>query len=111
MKAMALMLLCSCAPAMVQPSSLPAVLIDRNVTGVACSRRGAEVIAELRARERLVFEQRLVECGSATKLAQAGEAQAFKRSEANSWWATWGLPLGFLLGAFSGVAVGALARR
>lgn len=77
MKAIALILLCSCAA---QPASLPYVRVDPSLQGAVVSRKAAETIVELRIRERAVFEQQVADANQRTQVAEA-------KQKSNAWMA------------------------
>lgn len=77
MKAIALILLCSCAA---QPASLPYVRVDPSLRGAIVSREAAETIVELRIRERAALEQKVDDANQRTEVAEA-------REKHNSWMA------------------------
>lgn len=76
MRAIALSLLVACAPL---PASLPAVRIDRSLSGAVVSREAAETIAALRERERGGWAKQLVDEQQKTKSAET-------RERAAAWW-------------------------
>ncbi len=117
MRAIAFILLCSCAPVAVQaPASAPALQIDRNLKGPGVSREAAEIFARKRIDDALMCDLRVVDCETRTKIAQAGEFAANKTAERHQWWGTYGPMLGIgsviaiLLAGVTGYVAGKGAR-
>jgi hypothetical protein len=103
-KALALMLLCSCAA---QPASLPYVRVDPSLQGAVVSRKAAETIAELRIRERTVFEQQVADANQRTQVAEARERH-------NSWMADnwpWIVAVVGVVAGGAGVAFGSQLNK
>jgi hypothetical protein len=103
-KAIALVLLCSCAPTIPAPSSLW-VEIDRSIDGSKCSRSAAETIAIKRQQERNEWIKRQIECEGRVSSANA-ETKTYKASaDRGAWWQQYGL--GLTIGALiSGLGLG-----
>lgn len=99
MKAVALVLLVSCAPA---ASSLPWVRVDSALPGAVCSREAAVSLAQARARERGEWQKRLIDCDERAALSDARAARA-------QWWersAPWLIAAAGVLGLGIGAVVG-----
>jgi hypothetical protein len=100
-KAVAFLLLCSCAQ-VVAPASLPYVRIDRSLPGAVCSREAAEALAARREMDRGEAAKKLVECNGRAVLAGKLYEAANKRAEANAWWGTWGWVVALVTGTVAG---------
>jgi hypothetical protein len=107
-KAVAFLLLCSCAQ-VVAPASLPYVRIDRSLPGAVCSREAAEALAARREMDRGEAAKKLAECNGRAVLAGKLYDAANKRAEANAWWGTWGGMLALValvVGGSAGAVIG-----
>lgn len=116
MRALALALLCSCAPAAVSaPSSLPHVRVDTALPGAVVSVDAARALLKKRDEERALCETRIIGCEARAQRAEKGEAAANERAEARAWWQTYGpaIVLGSVVGALgAGFVIGfATGRR
>ena len=109
MKALAALLLCSCAPVLTEiPASLPLVTIDTTLRGPVISREAAELIARRREMERARWATEAIDQAAKTKVAEMQRDEETKRANAHTWWAVYGGPLaigGTLVGAALGAVV------
>ncbi len=105
MRAVALMLLCSCAASSVNaPATLP-VRIDETIDGSVCSMEAAQTIALLRSNDRYALTHELIDCQAEQQIAHARESAALAVAERASWWATNGFII-TLVSAFASLAGG-----
>lgn len=106
MRAIALMLVCSCAPmAASAPSSIPWVRVDRSLSGSVCSREAAEAMAMRREGDRLNADRILIDCEARGDAARAESKENKRRADSNAWWGSYGGLL-VLVGIIGGIATG-----
>lgn len=91
MKAVAFLLLCSCAPAALEaPSSLPFLRIDPELEGPVLSREAAEIVAERRANDRIAANHALLDEQIRSEYFKAEIKDLKETADKNKWWASWG---------------------
>ena len=109
MRAIAFIVLCSCAAPASAPSSIPWVRVDRSLHGPVCSREAAEAMAMRREVDRLKFERLMIDCEARGDIARADSAESKRRADKNAWWGMYGgllLMVGIIGGLASGFAGG-----
>jgi hypothetical protein len=88
-KWIALALLCSCAPVVSAPSSLPFVRVDPTLAGAVMSPEAMRVALKRRADDRAKCNAEKADCEARAKTAERGQAQALKDLAVSLWWKTW----------------------
>lgn len=117
MRAIAALLLCSCAPAVTAiPSSLPFVRTDPSLSGHVMSRDAAIVIAKIRIDDKKKCDASAIDCAAEKLILRFRAEQADKQAQMTTWWRTYGPGLlgggivtSFLAGAATALAIATLA--
>ncbi len=118
MRALAVLLLCSCAPVVTAiPSSLPHVYVDETIDGVRVSREAAVAILSMRENVRAEHDQKTIDFEAKIKLMQTQLDSETKRADTHAWWAVHGpglfgggVAVAIIIGAVCGVIFGGLLK-
>jgi hypothetical protein len=109
-RAIALLLLCSCAPVAVSaPASIPFVRIDPELAGAVMSRQAAIAIASRRLDYEAKCAFTLNNCETMIEIAREEARDANAYADKTAWWATYGpviLTVGTLAALFGGFGFG-----
>jgi hypothetical protein len=105
-KWIALLLLCSCAPAVTAiPSSLPYVRVDATLPGAVMSRDAAIVVVSKRIDDKKTCDARVTDCETRTRQAEYERDQDRKIAKRHAFWGEWG-PTVLLTAIVSALAAG-----
>ncbi len=110
MRAIALLMLCSCAPVAVSaPASIPYVTIDDSLFGAVISRDAAIAIASRRIEYEAKCAFTLSNCETMIDIAREEARDAKAYADKASWWSTYGpalLVVGVLTALGGGFGLG-----